>query len=89
MLSIQEVNDLLIMGEYQVNQMGKMIVIYYGSVATVLGNRSKKVWERQLRVILRHEFTHHVEFLAGDHDLERWDRKQLEKCKRREELKNE
>lgn len=72
-------HDLYIMGEYQFSRnMGNRITIYYGSFQAVLGDAPKEKWVEQLREVLRHEFTHHLEILAGEHDLEDWDQQQLE-----------
>lgn len=74
--------DLLIMGEYRCDQMGKRIVIYYGSFVSVLGECPFEMWKDRLRQVLRHEFVHHLEIMAGEHGLEAWDRKQIERYKR-------
>lgn len=75
-------NDLLILGEYQWNIAGRMIVIYYGSIAEVMRDQPPKAWENRLREVLRHEFLHHVELMAGKKDLEEWDAVQMERYKR-------
>ncbi|MCL1849604.1 MAG: metallopeptidase family protein [Clostridiales bacterium] len=62
---------LYIMGEYVRNHMGRYIVIYYGSFAEVYryGGSPERIKE-ELRETLFHEFTHHVESLAGLRYLE-------------------
>lgn len=84
MLTIQEVNDILdhLVDEYQWNIAGRMIVIYYGSIAEVMRDQPPKAWENRLREVLRHEFLHHVELMAGKKDLEEWDAVQMERYKR-------
>ncbi|MDD2981602.1 MAG: metallopeptidase family protein [Hespellia sp.] len=72
-------NDLLIMGEYSVRGFSRTILIYYGSFAAAYGNYPENVWVRELRKVLRHEFLHHVESLAGERGLEKWDRQQMER----------
>lgn len=77
--------NLYTMGEYQFSNLtGRMIVIYYGSFCRVLGNKPRELWIQKLREVLRHEFTHHVEVLAGDHSLEKWDREQMERYRQGE-----
>jgi len=60
--------DLYILGEYHHGGgMGNYIKIYYGSFERVYGALPDAAMKRQLRKTLRHEFRHHLEFLAGDH----------------------
>lgn len=70
--------DIYIMGEYCWDEMGRYINIYYGSFAAVLYDEPREAWVDELRVTLRHELTHHVEGLAGERGLERWDEEELE-----------
>lgn len=64
-------NDLFTMGEYRIERgMGRYIVIYYGSFEKVYGHCSKEVIELELKKTLLHEFTHHLESLGGERDLE-------------------
>ena len=71
---------LYIMGEYCIRPvLGRYIVVYYGSFTRVHGGLPPEGWERELRRTLRHEFTHHVESLAGDKSLERRDKEDLER----------
>ena len=62
--------DVYIMGEYCVDELGRYINIYYGSFAALLFDEPRQVWEDELRTTLRHELTHHVEALAGERSLE-------------------
>lgn len=63
-------NDLFIMGEYHHNrEMGRYIVIYYGSFIRVYGRLSNDDMKENLRKTLRHEFRHHIESLAGEKGL--------------------
>jgi hypothetical protein len=67
-------DDLYILGEYRRSPgMGRYIVIFYGSFIALFGNRSDAIMKRELRKTLRHEFTHHLESLAGEDGLERED----------------
>ena len=70
-------DDLSIMGEYCVSQSGRMIKIYYGSFERLYSWMDEKQLTEQLREVLRHEFTHHIESLAGERGLEKKDEKQL------------
>jgi hypothetical protein len=71
---------LYIMGEYHHHYVfGRYIVIYYGSFAQMYGNLPAGYWKSQLRKTLRHEFTHHVESLAGERGLERRDEEDLDR----------
>jgi predicted benzoate:H+ symporter BenE len=73
-------NDLYILGEYVHDYaMGNYIVIYYGSFAKLFSHLSAAALKDELRKTLHHEFTHHLEALAGEQALEIWDEEQLEK----------
>jgi len=61
---------LYTLGEYRRDQMGRYIVIYYGSLCNVYGAASHKKMRGYLRDLLTHELTHHLESLAGERDLE-------------------
>ncbi len=63
-------DNLFTLGEYHVDRLGRHITIYFGSFARVLGDAPRDVYRDELRVTLRHEFTHHVEMLAGERGLE-------------------
>jgi len=62
--------NLYTLGEYRRDQMGRYIVIYYGSLCSVYGGASHKKMRGYLRDVLTHELTHHLESLAGERDLE-------------------
>jgi len=68
---------LFTLGEYRRDQMGRYIVIYYGSMIAVYGHSSYKKMRKHLRDVLTHELTHHLESLAGDRSLEKEDEKDL------------
>ena len=71
-------NDLYIMGEYyRDHMMGKYIAIYGGSFQQVYGHATESRMKKELEKTLKHEFTHHIEGLAGDRDLEREDAARL------------
>ena len=63
--------DLFILGEYHSDgRLGNFIAIYYGSFVQTFGNESLAEYKDQLRRVLKHEFLHHLEGLAGVQDLE-------------------
>ena len=64
------------MGQYFHNEMGRYILIYYGSFVAVHGHKSDAVFAEELKKTLHHELTHHVESKAGDRSLEKWDEEQ-------------
>lgn len=69
--------DLLIMGEYIRSSLGRMIKIYYGSFEKMYSWMDEAQLTEQLREVLRHEFTHHIESLAGERGLEIKDEEQI------------
>lgn len=64
------------LGTYFVNGMGRYIEIYYGSFVKLYGDMDDETFEKRLKKTLHHELTHHVENMAGDRSLERWDERQ-------------
>jgi len=69
--------DLYILGEYHRDVMGRYIYIYYGSFARVHRHLSEPELYEQLRSTVAHEFTHHLEDLSGERDLEIQDEEDL------------
>ena len=63
---------MYIMGEYCSDQMGRYINLYYGSFAVLAEEEdwTRRNWEEELYETLAHEFTHHIEGLAGERGLE-------------------
>jgi predicted Zn-dependent protease with MMP-like domain len=74
---------LYTLGEYRRDQMGRYIVLYYGSIMSVHGASPPEVMREHLRKLLVHELTHHIESLAGERDLEIKDAIDMERYKRR------
>lgn len=74
---------LYIMDEYCNDMMGRYINLYYGSFAALAEQEdwSEEDWEDELYTTLTHEFTHHVEGLAGERGLEIRDQLELEQYK--------
>ncbi|MFA5522889.1 MAG: metallopeptidase family protein [Tissierellales bacterium] len=63
-------DTLHILGEYCRSITGRHIVIYYGSFEKVHAGESNLTLRKKLKDILLHEFTHHLESLAGERGLE-------------------
>ena len=62
--------DIYVLGQYHYSSsMGRYIAIYYGSFMEVYGDLSKEKLYEELKKTLIHEFTHHIESLAGDRSL--------------------
>ena len=75
-------HDLYILGQYQYSHsMGRYIIIYFGSFSALYGYGSREKLKKELRKTLRHEFTHHLEHLVGEKDLEVEDQKELDRYK--------
>lgn len=68
---------LYIMGEYKRDQTGRQITIYYGSFRQVYHGLSEKRLYEKLKDVLLHEFTHHLENMAGERGLEKKDDEQM------------
>ncbi|MFV0529177.1 MAG: metallopeptidase family protein [Lachnospiraceae bacterium] len=82
-------NDLWVLGDYNRNQMGRYINIYYGSYSRVYGHLEGEALRKKLRHTLLHEFRHHLESLAGEYDLEVEDAIQIAKYKQMYTTKQE
>jgi hypothetical protein len=65
-----------ILGLYHNDRMGRYVEIFYGSFLKVYPEATDAEFAAELRRTLHHELTHHVEGLAGDRTLERWDEEQ-------------
>jgi len=66
-------DGLCILGLYHHNAMGRYVELYYGSFCAVYGDADEERFRAELRKTLHHELTHHLEGLAGDRTLEKWD----------------
>lgn len=75
-------NKLYILGEYRRSITGRNIAIYYGSFKRVHGHLSKEKLREKLKDSLLHEFTHHLESLAGEKGLEIKDKEDLERYRK-------
>ncbi|MBR1901048.1 MAG: metallopeptidase family protein [Lachnospiraceae bacterium] len=64
-------NDLLVMGEYhRTPHLGRFVVLYYGSFMRAYGYLDEEGIRKEMWRVLRHEFLHHLESLAGENSLE-------------------
>ncbi len=63
-----QANDICTMGQYKVFSGVRQIVMYKGSFDRVYPHADAEEARERLRGILRHEFRHHLEYLAGIHD---------------------
>ena len=70
--------DLFIMGDYNHDQLGRYVRIYYGSFAEVYPHSSDNALVKHMRDVLRHELVHHLESLAGARSLELEDEENLD-----------
>lgn len=61
-------NDLYTIGQYQIYSGIRQIVMFRGSFNSAHPNVDLFEAKNLLRGILRHEFRHHLEFLAGIHN---------------------
>lgn len=73
--------DLVVLGEYSKSMFGRNIKMYYGSFKRVYSHLSSDQLYEELKETLLHEFTHHLESLAGERGLEIKDEIRLKKYK--------
>jgi hypothetical protein len=87
-----ENDDMIIMGEYSRSRQGNKITIYYGSFARTCSWMSEEQLKDRLREVVRHEFRHHMENLAGVYGADSLEHEDKEEIKdmvfAREERKN-
>ncbi len=72
---------LYILGQYVRSNLGRQVVLYYGSFMKVHGHLPEEGFKEKLAETLYHELTHHMEDLGGEWDLEKDDFIQLQKYK--------
>ena len=79
--------EMYILGEYCHDLLGRYIVLYYGSFAALAEQEdwTEEDWEGELWETFAHEFTHHMEGLAGERGLEIKDESFLEEYRARRE----
>jgi len=76
-----ENGDLVIMGEYTRSRQGNRITIFYGSFARTCGWMSEDQLKDKLRDVVRHEFRHHMENLAGMYGADSLEHEEKEELK--------
>ena len=79
----RDIDTLYILGEYCRNITGRHIVIYYGSFEKVHAGLSMRILRKKLKDTLLHEFTHHLESLAGERGLEIKDYHDIQEYKKK------
>ena len=62
--------EMYFLGEYCNDELGRYINLYYGSFAALFADASDEELYDELYTTLAHEFTHHLESLAGERGLE-------------------
>ena len=62
--------EMYFLGEYCCDELGRYINLYYGSFAALFADASDEELYDELYTTLAHEFTHHLESLAGERGLE-------------------
>ena len=79
--------EMYILGEYCNDMLGRYINLYYGSFAALAEQEgwTEEDWEEELWETFAHEFTHHVEGLAGERGLEIKDEAFLEEYRAQRE----
>lgn len=70
--------EMYFLGEYCHDGMGRYINLYYGSFAALFADAGDEELYDELYTTLAHEFTHHIESLAGERGLEIKDEIELE-----------
>ena len=69
--------DLYILGVYNIDNLGRSIKLYYGSIIRAFPHKTLDEYREILRKTLVHEVRHHNEFLAGADDLIYYDDEQI------------
>ena len=76
--------SLYILGEYHNDRtgyggLGRYIAVYYGSFMQLYANLKPEQMREELKKVIYHEFTHHLESLAGEEGLAVKDEIKLER----------
>ena len=67
---------------------GRYIVVYYGSIEKLYCSLSRNRLKNKLKSVVKHEFLHHFESLAGERQLEIEDEHQIQDYLRSKQRKN-
>lgn len=82
-----ENSGLFVLGQYHSGgYLGRYITIQYGSFIELYGRSSRSHLRSQIDRVLRHEFLHHLESMAGEKELEIQDAIQLARYQSRGDL---
>jgi predicted Zn-dependent protease with MMP-like domain len=79
--------NFLVFGHYIRDNLGKRVMLYYGTFLHFLGDKSEEKWEREVLKVIKHELRHHIEARAGQEDLaklERWEKEQRRSKRKKE-----
>lgn len=85
---LDEDGTIFIMGEYNRSNHGNRITIFYGSFEKSCGWMSEEQLKNRLREVVRHEFRHHMENLAGMYGVDSLEHEDREELKKIAESKN-
>ncbi len=78
--------SLYVLGEYHNESgLGRYIIVYHGSFVRVHPQLKGEEAKEKLKGVLLHEFTHHLESLSGQRDLEIKDARDIAEFKRKKE----
>lgn len=83
-----EETNRTVMGLYVRNVMGKQVIIYYGSFLKLYGNSPEVVWKKKVLSTIKHELTHHIEARAGQEELARQEKQDVERRKINQVIRN-
>lgn len=73
-------SEIFLLGEYVRDKfLGRYINIYHGSFVMLYDNLPPKQQREKLEGILKHEFTHHLESMAGENDLGIEDEREMQR----------
>lgn len=75
----EEERNFLIFGEYIRDNLGKRVLLYYGTFLHFYEGASEEKWKREVLKVIKHELRHHIEARAGQEDLARqeiWEKEQ-------------
>lgn len=79
-----EADGVYVLGQYHYGgSLGRYINIYYGSFMQLYGGSSPQFIKQQIDHVLRHEFLHHLESMAGEKELEIKDAIKMSRFKNR------
>lgn len=76
-------HPLYILGIYSKSNMGRQIVIYYGSFRKSFPYADHEALKARFGETMRHELQHHLEHQAGEYDLEFEDHLQMQRYRAR------